>query len=583
MRTLFREANKPEPLEKVNKDGTITWGEHNLYPQFLNSLYEDNPIHGGIVNQKVKFITAGGITIEGDNGVLANGAGAYSLEEVMDLACLDYEISESFAVLWKRSKMSNSWYAVPMDYELIRKTENGVFYEYSEDWSKKKQDPEKTGYYKIKSIRYVTAEDDKCIQLYQAKTKQRILGDLSDRKKTLNCNYYTAPVYSGAITSIMAGIEMDFFTYSEVVNGWKGGTLINLANGVPESPQEEDKIIKRVKNEATNRKTQGGLSVTFSDGKDRAPEVHQISGNDLDKRYIESGKEILRKIMIAHGVISPALFGVLSETLFGSKEEMEVAYKLFQENYVKTRQDTLAGAFTWALKRLNGFTGKITYNEFIPSILKTVEVVEEPAPVEEQMTAEDKVEDLILDLFSKCGRAKDGVELFSSRSYTGSTDEEFKEEFLKGKFAEDLTKDQKVIINMIKSGESYPAISKAIGKGGNYLSNQLVELGNMGLLDGWEVTLEGEASAIDEIDLEVLYSYELKPSAPDLVKGGKSRDFCRALISLDRLYTRAEIDQISGQVNRDVWTYRGGWYHNPDTGVNTPSCRHEWRQHITIK
>ena len=68
MRTLFREANKPEPIEKVDRSGWIKWGDSNLYPQFLNSMFYDNPVHGGIVNQKVKFITAGGISIEGDCG-----------------------------------------------------------------------------------------------------------------------------------------------------------------------------------------------------------------------------------------------------------------------------------------------------------------------------------------------------------------------------------------------------------------------------------------------------------------------------------------------------------------------------------
>lgn len=36
-------------------------------------------------------------------------------------------------------------------------------------------------------------------------------------------------------------------------------------------------------------------------------------------------------------------------------------------------------------------------------------------------------------------------------------------------------------------------------------------------------------------------------------------------------------------MDRDVWKYRGGYYTNPDTGVTTPYCRHEWVQQIAIK
>lgn len=55
------------------------------------------------------------------------------------------------------------------------------------------------------------------------------------------------------------------------------------------------------------------------------------------------------------------------------------------------------------------------------------------------------------------------------------------------------------------------------------------------------------------------------------------------MVGLNRMYTRDEINKISSEIKRDVWTFRGGWYHNPDTDVNTPSCRHLWQQHITVK
>ena len=86
----------------------------------------------------------------------------------------------------------------------------------------------------------------------------------------------------------------------------------------------------------------------------------------------------------------------------------------------------------------------------------------------------------------------------------------------------------------------------------------------------------------EEIKIEILYSYEVRPEfGPDKLIPG-SRDFCRELITLDRLYTRQEINAISAEVGRDVWSYRGGWYHNPKTGVNTPSCRHTWMQNVNI-
>lgn len=576
---IFREANKPEPTEKIDKNGTVLWGDDNLYPQFLNSIYYNNPVHGGIINQKVKFITAGGLSVDGaDESVLNNGDSAYTLQEVVESLSRDYEIGETWCALFKKG-LDGVWTVSPVDYELIRATENGIYYEYSDNW-KGQQSFEKTGYRKIKSIFKITEEDRECILVNITRPKQQSIGE--GRKTKLTANYYPSVNYSGAITSIMAGIEMDYFTYSEVRNGYKGGVLINLANGKPVSEEVEDKIVNDIKANASARETQGGITVTFSNGKDNAPEISQMNGNDLDKRYIESNKEIVKKIMYAHGVISPALFGLASEGMFGSKEEMETAYVLFQQNYVKARQRNISEPLTWAFQKLNGFAGKIVFKDYKLELVQGTEVIEDTTEVI-QMSS-DNVEQRMLDMFSVTGIEKSKSKILYSESFNAEINEDtFKANYLKSKFANNLTNEQELILKMIKDNATFPQISKAVGKGGAYLSKQLITLGDLGLVDGWEVTEQGGEVTVEENDIEILYSYELKASAPDLVKGGKSREFCSTLISLDRLYTRSEIDTISATVGRDVWTYRGGWYHNPNTDVNTPSCRHEWKTNVVVR
>jgi len=615
IRQLFREANQPQPIEKVDKKGWIKWGTENLYAQFLVGLYYDNPIHGGIVNQKIKFITAGGIESV-NTDALTNGKSTYNYEEIVENVATDAEIFNGWAVVYRKDLATGQWYASPIDFELLRQTENGVFVDYSDDWSKTNQN-DKTNYKRFKSIFYVTDEDTECIFYNIERPKQRKL----DKSKDLTANYYPFPTYNGAITQIMAGIEMDYYTYSEVINGYKGGTVISLLNGVPDSIQEENKIIERVKGEATDRDKQGGITVLFADGKDRAPEISQMNGNDLDKRYIETGKETIRKIMIAHGVISPALFGVLSETMFGSKEEMLIAYQLFQENYVKHRQDMIAEGLNWAYKKLNKLELGLTFKEYnlqleqnveevnavttainsmsplvANALLKAMTINEQRAlgklpPIEGGDTLQTEVapaafssEDKVLDLFAACGIPKQGVQIVSSQEFKeDSSEDDFKRSFFGGRFEMNLTDDDRNILQMIKNGESYDAISKAIGKGGVYLSKRLFQLQANGYVNDWTVTDKGVSASAVLADLEVLYSYELRPDAPDLVPGGKSRPFCEKLIELDRLYSREEINQISASIGRDVWYYRGGWYHNPDTDKNTPSCRHLWKMNLTVK
>lgn len=623
IRTIFREAKQPQPVEKVdNKTGTIKWGEDNLYGQFLVGLYQDNPVHGGIVNQKVKFITAGGIEVNTEIQ-MENGRSPYTLEEVVDIICRDNEIADAYAVLWKKDLVTGKWAAFPIDFELVRQTEDGVYFEVSDDWSKMKQDPIKTGWRKYKNILRMNAEDTEVLMYNITRPKQR---KISNRKE-LTSNYYAIPGYSGAITSIMAGIEMDYFTFAEVVNGWKGGTVIALNNGVPETEEEENKIIQRIKTDATDRDKQGGLTILFSEGKDQAPEISQMSGNDLDKRYIESNKEILRKIMIAHGVISPALFGVLSESLFGSKEEMEVAYKLFQENYAKYRQDKISEEFNWAWKRLNKEELGMRFNEYLLQLEQNIEetsrtsaalngmsplvankVLENltineirglaqlpgipdgdllPSQATAQATPQafSEEEDPVLIEFEKCGVSLDEYIVLESREYTTFEDDEedFKRSFFKERMAMTVTDDDRNILQMIRNGESYDAISKAIGKGSVYLSKRLFQLKENGYIDGWEVTDKGVRESTVITEIEVLYSYEKKPGIKGATVIPTTRPFCKVLAESNKLFSREEINTISTTVERDVWLYRGGWYHNPDTDRNTPSCRHIWKQNIVTR
>ncbi len=620
IRSIFREAEQPKPIEKVDRGGTVKWGKDNLYSQFLVGLKYANPVHGGIINQKVKFITAGGVETLSDE-LFKNGVSPYNYYELAESAAQDFEIFDGVAVIYKKN-LNGMWDAYPADFEMFRQTENGMFLEYSDDWSKSSQN-EKTGFKRYKSIFHIGEEDKECVFYNIIRPKQR-KADYSGKDKSLTANYYPTPNYGGAITQIMAGIEMDYFTYSEAVNGYKGGTVISLLNGVPDSLEEENKVIRRIKDEATDRDTQGGITVLFADGKDRAPEINQMSGNDLDKRYIETSKESTRKIMIAHGVISPALFGVLSETLFGSKEELTIAYKLFQENYAKSRQSFLEETFNYGHRRLNKSELGFKFNEYVLTLEQNVEEVNRTSAALNGMSplVANKVlssltineiralasltpieggdalptdaaapsqfseqADPVAVQFESVGVSKDSVHILDSRAYTSYEDNEgdYKQQFFTERFDMVITDDDRNILQMIKNGESYDAISKAIGKGGQYLSSRLFKLTENAYIDGWEVTPKGIRTAATLTELEVMYSYEERPNAPALLPGGKSRAFCERMLQLNKLYTRQEIEMISSAVDRDVWSYRGGWYHNPDTNKNTPSCRHLWNQVITVR
>lgn len=77
-------------------------------------------------------------------------------------------------------------------------------------------------------------------------------------------------------------------------------------------------------------------------------------------------------------------------------------------------------------------------------------------------------------------------------------------------------------------------------------------------------------------DVFIRYSYEVKPGVGPAVIP-TTRPFCKRLIELDRLYTRAEIQSISQRVGFSVWDRKGGFWGSEE------ECRHRWVSNIVIK
>jgi hypothetical protein len=100
-----------------------------------------------------------------------------------------------------------------------------------------------------------------------------------------------------------------------------------------------------------------------------------------------------------------------------------------------------------------------------------------------------------------------------------------------------------------------------------------------------EITDEGkkQKSARKPIaDIQIRYSYEVNPVlGPPIIP--TTRRFCENLITLDKIYSRAEIQAISQRLGYSVWQRRGGFYYNPRTKVTTPYCRHRWVEQVVIK
>jgi DNA-binding MarR family transcriptional regulator len=232
-------------------------------------------------------------------------------------------------------------------------------------------------------------------------------------------------------------------------------------------------------------------------------------------------------------------------------------------------------------------------------ILTPENIGESPAPTTVETIqlscSHTEKDDEILSYFEGKGVSKSKFKIIQNDRLVFNSMDEFVKQDL---FAEYLLNEvQKKIITQIQRNENVtvPQIAKAVGideasvisRINTLIDDQVLveKISREGLITR-SVTRTGEA-AIKRLQpvtsFKVLYSYEERPNVPVAASG--SRPLCEKLYKDgdSLLFTREEIQNISNQLGYSVFQLCGGWYTNPNTGVRTPFCRHEWRRNVVVE
>lgn len=213
------------------------------------------------------------------------------------------------------------------------------------------------------------------------------------------------------------------------------------------------------------------------------------------------------------------------------------------------------------------------------------------------MSAQDE-EEAAADVFDEYGENREDFEIMKSKKVCFNYVEEAEadeEVFMQEAFKTfEVTKTEQEILNLIKKDPKITpdVIAETIGQTKRYVQSKLDSLVKRGYLETSTETI-GEDEIIsrtvpDAVDIVppaggnspvqimVKYSYEVKPNiGPSIIP--TTRPFCRKMISLNRLYSRAEIESISLRLGYSVWDRKGGWWgHNPE-------CRHRWVSNVVVK
>lgn len=201
--------------------------------------------------------------------------------------------------------------------------------------------------------------------------------------------------------------------------------------------------------------------------------------------------------------------------------------------------------------------------------------------------------DAVIQVFNEYGQSIDDFSVFASRSVFGSDKvEEAESEF----FAEVIDNPlDKKILNTISKNKGILAedIAKALKEDLVVIQERInileeSEVLKVDVKTGVPKLTKPLAEIIDKpvkTTFLVRYQYDWKkivPSSQRNTSAHPSRPFCAKLMSLNKLYTRSEIEQLSQRLGYSVFDRAGGWWTMPN-GIHSPSCRHEWVSKIVVK
>jgi len=210
----------------------------------------------------------------------------------------------------------------------------------------------------------------------------------------------------------------------------------------------------------------------------------------------------------------------------------------------------------------------------------------------------DEEEDYIVGVFDEYGENYDDYEVIKSKKVCFSFLEEAEEDeavYIQEAFKTlDVSKTEETILELLKADpKATPdVIAAAIKQTRKYVTSKLANLVKRGILERASemigadeiishiipdvVDVKPPASDNPPVQISVRYSYEVKPGiGPAII--ATTRPFCRKMIELNRLYTRAEIEAISTRLGYSVWDRKGGWW------GKKPECRHRWQSNIVVK
>ena len=642
----FAEARQPEYREKKGEgEGYIEFGKKNDYPNYLVDLFNKSAKHNAIIKGKVNYITGNGFKIkEGVDPIgeqfIAQANRVESLTEVLRKASIDIELfgGAYLQIIWSVTG-ENLAEVYHVDYTKIRTNADNTQFWYSENWEDRKYKREVFNGFNSQlrqgtQIMYLK-EYRPNLNAYALPgyfgALNYVESDIEISKHVLG-NAQTGFSASKLITlpngepsdDEKRQIERKFTDRFTGSDGKK--FILSFVNDASRKPVIEDLGASDITKEDFGNVDKMIQQNIFAGHQITAPDLFGIStpGQLGTRQQMRDSYEIFKNTYVNDKqIFLEQVFSLLAK-LHGANSELQIVpvepigiefgETIIAANLTKdeireklgapalepktssTSQDVIDAINSLSPLVANKVLESMTANE----IRSLVGLIPEQGG-EDIPTAPSGFkfsEDEVVSVFEEFGVAKADYSIFKSREVFSQVPNEL-EEALHLEFAEQaLSGLEANVLDLIQKDKRVTAevIAGTIGVDLDIVNRVLDGLDKRGILSisvSRGIVERKLSKPLSELNAPkptttsfmVRYSYEWRSDIPGNERNSSdhpSRYFCARLMQLDRLYSRAEIETISGRLGYSVFDRRGGWWTQPN-GNHSPSCRHRWFAQTVIK
>jgi len=321
-------------VEEVRGKDWVLNGKDNSYFQYVEDRYIGSPTNSTIIN--------GYRNLYFGRGLYARDAARKPMDYAKMLAAIpkrdlrkvikDYalQFNAAFQIITNKNGTKQAKYIDVTKLAFNKVNEDGEVdgFWYSKNWKDvKKYEPQFIP-------KYGTTNGSETEILY--------INDAQD-----SASYYSLPKYQSGLQYAEMEEEISNYYINHIKNGFSYGYIVNMNNGVPSTEEQREEIERRIKMQMTGSTNAGKIIISFNDGKEAAVEIVPLQVSDSHKQWESVNKQGEEKIMRAHGVVSPVLFGIKDNSGLGNNaDELQTALSLTMDMRINPEQDLIIDSIT---------------------------------------------------------------------------------------------------------------------------------------------------------------------------------------------------------------------------------------------